>query len=391
MKLAQLQYYSTAIGSQSVICENGACKIPKLYDISVVKWLTVHFRLTGMPAGEMSEYLAGEDLRNFRLDVNGQPYQLGSSVINGDDYLAVVLDQPCDINGIDTSQDKGCLTLAINPDKMFPSAPPYPVWTLALHFTQLKPELGPANPDVPKAPLTSPERIIRQRGALNINTEETKAAPGASAVRPGASGAANLPTAQLGYPPRPNFTLNTYIQPPDKISSYWLKTIGESVSSARCMSCHAMDSLAKIQDHHQGIQGEVVMVPSALNPNQQIHSCQNCHACGPENCQLAAGDFAEGRWGTPTQVQNINWAALINDNPQNWPAVVCQRMKSNLTTAAKREEHFHEDYRLFWAVADGYVIGPGGGQLDTAPPHSYSSFLNRFDIWNKHGAPCPTG
>lgn len=209
----------------------------------------------------------------------------------------------------------------------------------------------------------------------------------AQAATPGVT-----PIGRSSFPARDDFVVTSTIQAPAYVDSFWLETIGQTVSSERCTSCHAMDTAAKIHDHHGGIEGEVVLVASALNASQQIYSCQNCHACGPEKCSGGSlGEFGENRWATPTQVQDINWAALINANPATWPAVVCQRMKTYLTTPQARAQHFHEDFRLFWAVADGTVVGHGGGQLQTAPPHSYSAFIDRFDRWNDNGAPCPPG
>ncbi len=391
LRLAQV-YYHNAGKTLHRNCESYVCELSELYDMPV-EWITLNYRLTSMPAEEARMYLDAENLRKFRLEINDVPLTKGQSVINGDDYLVAVLDDPCEIDGVDTAGDEGCMIIAVNPDKMFPYVPPYPVWHVALHFEMTEVQIGPSNPVVPRLPRTQPNRRPPLERRNNL-FKTSAVAPGDT--QPGQTQSdriialPNLPQASLPeYGPRADFVSNSYIVPPAQLKSFWLATIGKSVSSTRCTSCHAMDTQAKIHDHHNGIEGTVYLVPSALHPTQQIHSCQNCHACGPQNCQIQ--NFSEGRWATPTQAQNINWAQIINDNPNNWPAVICQRMKTNLPTAHLREEHFHGDFRLFWAVASAYVIGPGGGQLETAPPHNYTTFISNFDKWNEQGARCPPG
>lgn len=404
MRLAAVRY-GTGAGTIARECGPGPCQLTKLYDLPA-QWLTLSYRLTGISVDELYEHIDGVGLRYFEFHINGVKLIQGESVIHGDNYLAIALEEPCYYGGEET--DLGCMIVSIDPDLFFPAYPPYPVWTVETHLLTTKPQIGPTNPVKPVEPPVLQRRIPRPRpqpqrrqGALHPGLM-LAAAPGGA--RPGTQpqdqraieatpdAITATPPGQSAFPPRDDAVITSYIVPPAKITSYWLETIGETVSSERCTSCHAMDTPAKIHDHHNGIEGNITLVPSALISGQQIHSCQNCHACGPQKCTGGyLGNFGENRWATPTQAQNINWAALINANPQNWPAVVCQRMKSSLTTPQLRDEHFHEDFRLFWAVADGYVIGPGGGQLETAPPHSYSAFLERFDIWNDNGARCPPG
>lgn len=378
--------YGTGAGSQTNQCGAGACQLGKLYDLPA-QWLTLSYRLTGISAAEVREHINRVAFRRIDLSINNVKLVQGKSVIHGDNYLVIALEEPCYYGG--QSTDGGCMIFAIDPDLFFPAYPPYPNWAVDVQLSTIRPQIGPVNPTAPV------KRPRLQKTGMTLSSAAPKSAQPRTQPESQRAIEATPDITQPGqstFSPRDDFTVRSYIVPPAFITSYWLETIGQSVSSERCTSCHAMDTQAKIHDHHQGIEGQIVMVPSALIPGQQVHSCSNCHACGPEKCSGGPlGGFGENRWATPTQTQNINWAALINANPSNWPAVVCQRMKTTLNTPQLREEHFHEDFRLFWAVADGVVIGPGGGQLETAPPHSYSAFLSRFDIWNAAGAPCPPG
>ena len=63
-------------------------------------------------------------------------------------------------------------------------------------------------------------------------------------------------------------------------------------------------------------------------------------------------------------------------------------MVTHLPTHALREQHFHEDARLFWAVEKG-ELPLGYSSLPTASPASYTQFIDRFDTWNDSNAPCP--
>lgn len=177
------------------------------------------------------------------------------------------------------------------------------------------------------------------------------------------------------------------IQPAEKLKSFWLYTIGETVSSSRCTSCHGMNTRQQILLHHQGYfsESDIEVIPSALHPTtQSIYGgavCANCHFHFPANT------FDEERWATPTPEQNIDWGELIVANFVNWPYALCNRMVTNLDTPALRAKHFKEDARLFWAVGSGLL--PFGGPLPTAPPHDYLTFVWDFDRWNDHGAPCP--
>jgi hypothetical protein len=389
LKLVYVEHGSPA-GLFGDVCQSSPCQLKEVYDLPP-QWLVLSYRLTGISAAEAAEHINRVGFRRFDLVINNVKLVQGKSVVHGDDYLVGVLEEPCYNLGAET--DQGCLFISIDPALFFPASPPYPNWAVNLEFTTTKPQIGPVNP-APK--LKKPN--LQKTSATVDDAAPASPQPGATpqdqrAIQAKPSTPVLPKPGQSAFPPRADFILYSYIKPPAYITSFWLKTIGETVSSARCTSCHAMDTSAKILDHHGFLSsGDIVMVPSALISGQQVHSCANCHACGPQKCSGGPlGGFDENRWATPTQGQNINWAQLINANPATWPKVVCQRMKSSLTTPQLREEHFHEDFRLFWAVADGFVVGPGGGPLETAPPHNYSTFLTRFDIWNDGGAPCPPG
>jgi hypothetical protein len=389
IKLGNVRYGSPE-GTIDHDCAADPCQLDTIFDIRP-QWLDISYRLTGpLTAGEVREHIEGAAGRSLKLVINNRVYEAGGSVANGADYLAMALDKPCYYASA-AQPDEHCLSLLLNTALLFGAQPPFQNWSIALSFLT-EPAPGPATAGRAGAigPVTKPDLSQSNRTRSNTQPGGARAQAQADGDRQISAGAAAA--GGSAYPPRTDFTMHSYIRMPASLKSFWLATIGKSVTSQRCMSCHAMDSPAKLLDHHGFVSAnDIVMVASALTPGEQIHSCVNCHACGPENCELAAGDFSENRWATPTQVQNINWAQIMNDNPATWPSVICNRMVTNLPTPHLREEHFHGDYRLFWAVADGNVIGPGGRQLDRAPPLSYSAFIENFDRWNFYGARCPQG
>ena len=95
----------------------------------------------------------------------------------------------------------------------------------------------------------------------------------------------------------------------------------------------------------------------------------------------------ERRWATPTTALGIDWLEIIVPDTETWARNVSNRMVTTLPTSELRRQHFHEDARLHWAVELGYTHS--GGSLPTAPPHDFGVFLERFDIGNEAGAPCP--
>ena len=158
-----------------------------------------------------------------------------------------------------------------------------------------------------------------------------------------------------------------HIQPAEKLKSFWLYTIGESVASARCTTCHGMDTEQLILLRHNGLDVEVERIPSALHPATQFingGNCGNCHF-------LPSQYFAESRWATPTAEQNIDWGKIIVANFVNWPYAVCETMVTNLPTPELRAKHFHEDARLFWAVAKLSCQYPTSIQFSNFQPTSF--------------------
>ena len=177
------------------------------------------------------------------------------------------------------------------------------------------------------------------------------------------------------------------VTPQTQVKDFFSATVAKSVMSQRCTTCHSIDTPELIEEHHatNGVGGvpasSVTRDDSIVTAGEEINTCSNCHEAG------LPADFHERRWATPTPEQDIHWGSIINADPSVWPLEICDRMVSNLGTAAKREEHFHEDARLFWAVGDG--VTPFGDQLPTSHPKDYDLFLDHFDVWNDAGAPCP--
>lgn len=183
----------------------------------------------------------------------------------------------------------------------------------------------------------------------------------------------------------PRDTAGHVVTPKDQVKDFFAATIAQSTMSQRCTMCHELDDEQKLIDRHTSgavSPGDVFLADSIVNEDEVINACVNCHESG------LPADFAERRWATPTPQQDINWAQIINDETDTWPIEICNRVVGNLDTFSHRFEHFHEDARLFWAVADG--VTPFGEQLTTAQPKDYDLFLDRFDEWNLSGAPCPS-
>ena len=230
----------------------------------------------------------------------------------------------------------GCVVLVVEGDVWYPSAPPWPVWYVTIEFWDV-------------------------RGGKESECPAT-------------------------------------IVPPSSLRNYWTHTIGATVITSRCTTCHTMDTPEEIYIRHGGspfatsaFGVEAVLIPSLVDPvNQFVHHCQNCHESALPYLG-ASSSFPEKIWATPTEAQDINWARLVINNLSTWPSVICNKMITNLPTHAAREEHFHGDARLFWAVSKGDLPPPASlnVSLPTAPPHNYAAFLNQFDQWNDAGAPCP--
>lgn len=180
-------------------------------------------------------------------------------------------------------------------------------------------------------------------------------------------------------------TAQRTVRAKSQVKDFFTATIGKSTMSERCTTCHRIDTPQKIVDQHTPGYTSVEQIgtdPSIVNADEEVNYCSNCHESGLPQ------DFHETRWATPTPMQDINWGEIINDNPSEWPLEICDRVVGNLESAEARREHFHEDARLFWAVADGEVQGFDVA-LPTAHPNDYDRFLDHFDAWNAAGAPCP--
>lgn len=197
----------------------------------------------------------------------------------------------------------------------------------------------------------------------------------------------------LGLGPLPNKKTGEragIVVPKPAVQSFFSATIGATVVSERCTTCHEMDTETKIEDRHNGIIDGwlITQEPSLLVAGQTVNHCSNCHEDHLPYLGLSSS-FPESIWATPTPSMDIDWAQIMNDHPYTWPSEICNRMVSNMPTPAIRAQHFHEDARLFWAVAKGELPGPIGGDLPRATPFVYSKFIDRFDAWNASGAVCP--
>ena len=172
---------------------------------------------------------------------------------------------------------------------------------------------------------------------------------------------------------------------PETVKDFFTATIGASVLSARCTTCHAMDTPHKISVQHGGLvsPSDVYLDDSIVSAGAQINTCESCHVVGATHLYT----FDEERWATPTPAQDIDWGAIIATAGADWAREVCERIVGHLTTPQARAHHFHQDARLHWAVADGKT--PFGEQKTRAQPQDYYLFLKHFDAWNDAGARCP--
>jgi hypothetical protein len=177
------------------------------------------------------------------------------------------------------------------------------------------------------------------------------------------------------------------VVPNPNLESFWANTIGITLLSERCTTCHSLDTQAELDLRHAGINGSAFPIASLLVLGESVLHCANCHEAQLPYLQPGGG-FNEHIWATPTPQLDIDWAQIMDDYPTTWPTEICNRMVTHLPTHMKREKHFHEDARLFWAVEKG-ELPLGQPNLPTAAPNNYADFVDRFDTWNDSGAPCP--
>lgn len=318
-------------------CQGRNCELPNPFDVPT-PWVHVKFSLDALSNAQADDFIdpAGPDF--MKVYLNDSEMTQGSLAQEGADVLPIRFG----CNG--DNSDPQCLLLTFRGDTWWgPHSPPWPDFDVRVE-------------------------LWRQAGRVSEKVSECEAR----------------------------------LKPPSTYVSYWLLSIGSIVTNSRCTTCHSMDTASKINTRH-GFDVEPKKAPSTLHPStQQIYSLTDYDVSIGKSCNVCHGDplelvmwntqetFEEEAWATPTVPQNIDWAQLLNNNPNNWPSVICNRMTTNLPTHAKRAEHFHEDVRLAWAVAGGELpYGALPPSVPTAPPHNYSDFIRMFDAWNDAGAPCP--
>jgi hypothetical protein len=171
---------------------------------------------------------------------------------------------------------------------------------------------------------------------------------------------------------------------PSGDQSWFAVTLLETFHHPRCADCHAFGSAAALAAHHGYSDVEAFvdqtnlhLEPSTYVPARHVIACNSCHIVpGVDN---HGNPFHELEWITPHPDLDIDWG-------QKNAAQICARVKQNLPTKELRDEHFHADGRLFWAIENPIVPGPS---LSPAPPNDFDDFLRRVDMWNQFGAPCP--
>lgn len=319
----------------------GPCVFPAAYDAKAERVYLV-WRVSSYAYAAMQDHVYQQNGKSLRLILQGLQLNQGPGVANPEDFHAYV-----SASGCGTTYASPCLVTVVERDAWFPATGPWTPWDVRVELWDTQ-------------QLSVPILEIDQWGNLTpIYSVPVKLAERVDAVIPS-----------------PN------------LQSFWSNTIGITLLSDRCTTCHTMDTPGKIDFRHGGIiNGSAIPIPSLLVPNESVLHCGNCHEqqlsyLGPSS------RFPEPIWATPTPQLDINWAQIMNDYPMTWQTEICNRMVTTLPTHALREQHFHEDARLFWAVAKG-ELPLGYPSLPTASPSSYTQFIDRFDTWNDSNAPCP--
>lgn len=326
-------------------CISGAfaCQFPEEYDMPsdrvYVHWVVQSEAILD----DALSYFKDEGDRSVEVRLNGRILTQGANLYSPGDYYIIRRATGCGEN-----HAYPCLTTVFNGEIWYPSAPPWPNWNISI-------KLG--------------------------DREETEFY--------------QLEFDRFGNPIAVHGvfvvvdSISATITPKPLLKNFFVHTIGESIMSERCTSCHSMDTPEKVLYRHRNVHGpipvESVFEDSILVAGESVIHCNNCHEY--QVAALAAG-FPESKWATPTPGLDIDWAQIMADYPEDWPAEVCNRIVGHLPTHSKREQHFHEDARLFWAVASG-ELPLGYPALPTAAPHNYATFLRHFDAWNDDGARCP--
>lgn len=322
------------------------CPLPLDYDVPVLQVvLEWSFADTDVAEAFWMYFLQGPGETRIVLRLDGRELAEadegtpGSWQLAGDDYTLRVTGMDCAPN----ASFGTCLQVVIPQHEWFPGPPPWPDWKIEVEVweEQAVDSLRLAFDRFGNPVVVRSELVLRS-------------------------------------------TSTGLVAPKPSLKSYFAATLGKTIQSDRCTSCHALDSPTAIADQHRGFpvyEGDVVLVPSIVTPGASIFSCQNCHD------GLIPDHFAETRWATPPASMGIDWGRIIDEHPETWAREVCDRIVTNLPSHAARVEHFHEDGRLFWAVEDGRV--PFGSPLERALPQDYDLFIERFDVWNDAGARCP--
>ncbi len=173
-------------------------------------------------------------------------------------------------------------------------------------------------------------------------------------------------------------------QPVNGNESWFDEAIVETFNHPRCTDCHGFGDFTALAQHHGYSDVEnfvnatnLRLEPSLYVPGGHVMKCDNCHFI--QTVDANGHPFHEIEWIAPFEDLDIDWGAKTSRQ-------ICERVKQNLPTKYDRQEHFHGDARLFWAVEDATILG---GQLAKAPPTVFAEFLRRIDLWNHFGAPCP--
>jgi hypothetical protein len=328
-------------------CSASPCAIPEVWDIEVDRVYLSWKVISSAALAKLEEYIngPGADGRSMKVSLNGVELTQAANLTSPGDFRVYTSQTGCG-----TDHLSPCMVTVFRRHAWYPAPPPWPAWNVSIELW---------GTEVLAVPIVD---VDEWGNPITISSVQVL-----EGVR------------------------NGTVEPRPYLQSFWTDTIGASTLSQRCTTCHDMDTTQKIYARHNGtIDGTpVVQEPSILVPGKSVLHCYNCHEVSLP--YLGPGSsFPENKWATPTPELDINWAQIINDHPNTWPSEICGRMISNMPTAALRQQHFHGDARLFWAVATGDLPVPKLGQsLPTASPHDHTEFLRRFDIWNERGAHCP--
>ena len=170
--------------------------------------------------------------------------------------------------------------------------------------------------------------------------------------------------------------------------SYYTSVLHPIFSHDRCTTCHALGNRQAIVAMHQERLGASSYPDSADAIPHNPDFCGGCHnTTGSGHTDIDLNN----EWFSPADVQGINW--------KGWSAgQVCAKVTGPFTNKDggveppfdhdRFDHHFHDDPRILWAVASGWVPF-GRPELPVPMKNNLPGWFNKVDVWVDAGTPCP--